>query len=152
MAKTGIMKIEDNVTEKMMNMINKGRDGRAFMMRKVLPKYRNAQRDRFRTQNDSQGEPWDDLNDDYARRKLVKYADFPGGGRKMLIATNRLMKAVTGTGSAGDAYYLATNTSFLFSVSVPYAHHVDLVRPLMEFKKEFVDDLKKEYVKWMLNK
>jgi hypothetical protein len=73
-------------------MIARSKGLQGFLQRNVLDAYRNAQRKRWDTQNASEiGLPvWPSLNERYAKMKLVKYRNFEGQGRKMMIATNNL--------------------------------------------------------------
>jgi hypothetical protein len=56
-------------------MIERGKDMRAALAR-VYPVYQKLQVQRFQTNNASEGDEWDDLNQEYAKYKLKRY----GGG------------------------------------------------------------------------
>lgn len=137
----GLKKVEDTVTNRLNEMISRGRDARAFMVRVVRPTYQNAQRKRFQTENTSEGNQWDELNPKYAKYKLKKFAGFPGGGRKINIATGKMMSSLILEESSSFSE-IATNFSYIITFDVPYMKYVDEVRPVLQFRDEFYSEIK----------
>lgn len=129
-------------------MIYQGRDPRAFMVKYVREAYIDAQNKRFMTKNTSQGEKWAALNPIYAEYKLKKFKDFPGGGRKINVATGRLFNALILEGK-GDYSEMVFAESYVIAFKPEYAKYVDEVRPIVQFRKEFYADLRKKAIKWM---
>lgn len=144
-----LRKVEDTATKRIEDMINKGRSSRAFFAKYVRPAYQEAQRKRFATENTSEGPKWANLSPNYAKHKLEKFKGFPGGGRKINIATGRLVDALL-LKNKEDAHELIFETSYVIKFGVPYAKYVNEVRPIVEFRKEFYDDLKKKCTQWMI--
>jgi len=146
-----LKKVQDTVTTRLDSMIATGKDPRAFMLKIVRPAYQAAQRKRFATENQSEGQKWSPLNSKYAEYKLKKFKDFPGGGRKINIATGKLVNSLL-LQDATLVNELVTHTSYVISIKVPYAKYVDEARPIMQFRKQFTQDLKKQFTSWMLRK
>lgn len=124
-------------------MINSATDIRAYFNTVVLEQYKNAQRERWMTENASEGSRWKDLNTDYAASKLTRFAGFPGGGRKMLIATGKLFENVF---SPRKVVKPRTMELFVSTSDVPYARYVDEERPFMRFgrttRSEILDGIR----------
>jgi hypothetical protein len=97
MAKANIFVKFDAFDAKMQKIMSRARDLSSYFDTVVFRQYQNAQKKRFMTENASEGAPWAALNSKYAVGKLKMYKRFPGGGRRMLIATNALSNAVTGS-------------------------------------------------------
>lgn len=149
MAGKGISVVEDKVSGRLNQMINSLGFKRQYLQTRALPKYFKAQRQRFITENATQGTRWEPLNDVYAAYKKKKFADFPGGGRKMMIATGRLMQSLTSAESP-DFRKLVTDSALIVSTAVEYAKYPAETRPIMEFNQAFVDDIKADYKQWLL--
>lgn len=92
------------------------------------------------TENASEGGAWQALNPKYVARKLKKFVDYPGGGRKMLIATNRLVNSVTGDQKT-EHYKLVTNTTLEVGTLVPYAKYVNDKRNFTDLSDKTIEDL-----------
>lgn len=144
----GLKKVEDTVTARLNKIIERGRDSRAFMVRVVRPTYQNAQRKRFMTENQSAGAQWAPLNPKYAKYKLTKFKDFPGGGTKINIATGKMFNTLV-LQESGSYSEIATEFSYILAFDSPYMKYVDEVRPIMQFRDEFYKDLKKQLVTWL---
>lgn len=151
----GMFKVQDNVTKRLEQMIARGKDARAFFARVVIPSYRMTQKKRWITENatpEVSGGPWPKYEETFsnpvaaARYRAYKkrmYSSFPGGGRKMMINTNRLFKSVIRDGGASsDGYILMTSNELIVATSVPYAKYVDEKRKIMSFSDSWVNDLK----------
>lgn len=157
---SGMKKIKDTVSDRLKAMIEKGKSAEGFFAQVAYPEYRNAQRKRFLTENDSQGNKWSPLNAKYKEWKRVNYAGWVGDGQKTNIRSGRLITSLLGKsfgeGESVDGtkeHRLMIQDKFmLVGTTVPYAKHVDDVRPIMQFKKEFIDSLKTKYLHYVVSK
>lgn len=113
------------------DMLTRERALQSYLNRNVVEQYRNIQRKRWMTQGDSEGSPWRALDPVYAARKKRVFAGYPGGGTKMLIATNRLITGVIGPG--GDFRKVTTPRSITIGTVTPYAKYVDEERTFTSF-------------------
>jgi hypothetical protein len=123
------------------DMLKRERAMQSYFNRNLLEQYRNIQRKRWMTQGESEGSPWRALNPDYAARKKRVYASYPGGGTKMLIATNRLITGVVGPG--GDFRKVTTPRSITLSTVTPYAKYVDEDRTFTKFGAKSLQEIYK---------
>lgn len=91
MADAKWQKLEDKITGQLQIMIERGRDARAYFMRRLLPKYREYQMLRWTSENQGQ---WPKLTSySYMKWKLRKYSSAIGQGEKMMIASGELLKS-----------------------------------------------------------
>lgn len=115
-------------------MVSRARNIRSYLNTVVVRQYQDAQMKRFQTENESEGATWVPLTPRYLAQKLIKYAESPGGGRKMLIATGRLSDAAL---MRGEGYYkIVDNRSIRIGIDdgmIPYAKYVARTRPFMTF-------------------
>jgi hypothetical protein len=123
----------DRLTKTIKNI---GRDFDAILSRDILQLYKNAQAKRFKSQNQTEGDPWPQLNPTYARWK-ARYAKthpgtFMGGGRAMGIATGRLYKAAT-MQNLNDTQAITRGRTLFINISVPYAGYFNEVRNISSF-------------------
>ena len=123
MAGASIKAINTGIQDNLTAMLDRQHSMQAYLDRIVYRQYQNAQRERWMSEGASEGVPWDSLNPAYASRKLIKFASYDGGGRKMLIATGRLFKSVIGPGE--DHQKVATNDELTVSWSTEYAPYVN---------------------------
>jgi hypothetical protein len=133
-------------------MINRANLPTGYLGRVVYPEILNIQGRRWATENASQGDQWIPIMPDYARRKLRRYQSYPGGGRKLLVATDTLRQAMTNTkGGTGDKYHhrILTNREVGFYITVPYAGFVDKVRDITSLTKQQIDGFAKGFAKYI---
>jgi hypothetical protein len=90
---------------------------RAYLNTTVYRQIQNIQMQRWVSEGGSEGQSWKPLNPRYAEWKTKKYADSPGSGKKMLIATGQLASGVIGPVDGGDALGLRG----------PYRSHLKVV-------------------------
>jgi hypothetical protein len=128
----GLAIVENGIVNQLQGMVDRTNRMQAYLNRIVYKQYQNAQRERWMSENASEGTPWKALNPQYAKRKQIKFASYPGQGTKMLIATGQLQKDVIGPSSGGHRK-LVTNKSIEVSWTTPYASYVEEVRPFAEF-------------------
>ena len=131
----------DGAIAQLRAMLDRGKLARGWLNRVAYPMVIRIQRYRWETENISEGGQWAALNPDYAKRKLTKFADYPGAGRKMLIATGRLIEGMTGE-NPSDHYKVVTDTSLEVGTTVSYAKYVDEKRTITRLSSKTVQSLK----------
>ena len=146
MAKKGILQmIEKGIQKSLNDLLNRTLGIRTYLNTVVYDQYKNAQRKRWMTEGASEGESWKQLDPKYAAWKMRKFANKPGGGRKMLIATGRLFAAVVGEaageGQKTEHRKIVTNKSIEIAWTTPYAPYVDEIRDFSEFGDRTTEDI-----------
>jgi hypothetical protein len=111
-----------------------------WLNRVAYPELIKVQRVRWQTEGSSEGEKWDALNPSYRTLKLKKFADYPGGGRKMLVATSRLVTSMTGENKE-EHWKLVKGNELQMGSIVPYAGFVDDSRDITTLSDETVERL-----------
>lgn len=141
---------------KLEEMATRAKSPQTYLNTVFLEDYRNAQRQRWMTENSSEGATWERLNPAYAAYKLKRYGggpkyktgkrgegrwvpdgswpSYPGGGRKMLIATGDLFQSVIGPGKGFNK--IVTDRSIIIATSIDYAPMVNRLRPFMRFSQQ----------------
>ena len=144
------MKVEDGISKWAEKVLNRSSTAgiRAWLNRVAYPKLLQVQLKRWQTEGSSEGETWAALNPDYARSKLKRFAGFPGGGRKMLIATGRLVQSMTG--QSGEGRKIVTENKLELVTTVPYAVYVDEKRDITGLSEETVDELVDELISYLM--
>ncbi len=154
----------------------KARDARALLNGPILQVYKNAQYQRFQTENSSETGQWKPLSTKpikpwwiknsedragevaawesggYEAAKRFIYKDFPGGGSKMMIGTGRLFKGLTGDVASGFKK-VVTSKSLVISLDdgiVPYAKYAALERPFMSFGNSTIEKIQEIIRKYMV--
>lgn len=127
--------VQDGITISLNAMLDRGAAMQSFLNRNIFRMYQNAQRDRWMTENESQGDLWKRLTPAYAERKKKLYATYEGGGEKMLIATGKLFKSVIGPGDGMRK--IVTNKSLFIATGVEYAGFVDDARTFTKWSPGF---------------
>jgi len=128
----------DNISKDLKAKISRANTVSSYLDRVFARQFAKAQIERWETQNASETGQWQALNTKYATYKKKKFASFPGGGSKMMIATGKLQGAATLRDSAGYLK-LTTNKSISISINtgyIPYAIYPGTMRPFMEFSDE----------------
>ena len=104
---------------------------------------------RWQSKGASEGSPWRPLTQKYAKQKLRRFAKFPGGGTRLLVATSRLLSANTGRPEeSGDINKLIMNGVLYVRIGVPYAKFVHkfksggINRDIMRFAPETYAEMK----------
>ncbi len=141
MAENVSLKISvDGIGEYLNGMLDRTKLVRGWLNRVAYPMIIKAQQMRWMTEGASEGEGWAPINPRYAKWKLKKFADYPGGGRKTLIATSRLVKGMTGE-NLSDHYKLVTDRTLEVGTTINYARYVNETRNIVELGPETVDSL-----------
>ncbi len=151
---TGIKKIQDDLEPRLKQLLTRAQSSKASA--RLYPLYQKLQTQRFMTEGASEGYPWPSLKKEYETYKKKKYAEYPGGGRKLLIATSTLAGAVIGPGSPfnGTDKHRAIFRPYQMQISVEqsgtnaagkkfnYPQYVAEKRPFMKFSPKSVQLLK----------
>lgn len=114
----------DGISAVLGQMTSRAQLMRGWLNRVAYPTVVAAQRMRWVSEGASEGASWRQLNPSYARQKLRKYASYPGAGRKLLVATSRLVGGVTGD-NPNDHYKLVTDNRLEVGTVIPYAEYVN---------------------------
>lgn len=132
-------KISGGISKSIESMLTREKKMQGWLNTVAYKTYQNAQRKRWMSENDSEGLRWKPINALYRQQKLKRFASFPGGGRKTMIATDRLRQSVVGP--SPDHRKLTTTKSITILTSVPYANEVDKERTFTTFSDKFKEDL-----------
>jgi hypothetical protein len=141
MADSLLKAIDRQVTKSLQAKLDRTKLMSGFLNRVIYPMYQNAQRMRWASFNATEGSLWASLDSKYAKRKLIKFASFPGGGRKMMIAKGRLFNSVTGD-SLEDHRKIITDNSIEVLTTVEYAGFVDEKRPFLKLSDKTLNEMK----------
>lgn len=134
-----------------------------WLNRVGYPMLLKAQQMRWQTEGASEGVNWAPLTSrNYKTYKLKRFADYPGGGRKTLIATGRLAYSMTLSSNLesnkskdGDHYKLVQGNKLEMGTFVPYAKYQqqadrDMVTIGPDTEQALVDNLRDYIVKGTL--
>jgi hypothetical protein len=130
----------NGISQHLNNMIDRSRAIDGWLNRVAYPAIIKAQRVRWQSEGESEGETWTPLNPRYARQKLKRYRDYPGQGRKMLIATGALIASMTGDDQSKH-FKLVGNQRLEVGTMLGYAGYVDDVRDITTLSQATLDDL-----------
>lgn len=135
-----VKKVEDGVTVRLNNMLGRIAGLQSYLNTVVYKQYQDAQIKRWETEGSSeQKRKWKRLTPVYLKRKLIKYAAAPYGGRRIGIAGGDLVQSVVGSNKRFHRK-IVTKTQLIIGTSIKYAGHFAEERPIFEFGK----DTKKE--------
>ena len=140
MAAAVLQAIQNSVTKSLEAKIKRGKSLRAWLNRVAYAEYKNIQRERWMTENTSQGAKWPALNEKYALRKARIYAEFPGGGTKMMIAKGTLFNSVVGDDLSAHRK-IVTDTTLEIHTTVDYAQYPDKIRTFTQFSPQTMKNL-----------
>lgn len=114
-----------------------------WLNRVAYPEILKAQKQRWMTKGASEGNTWDEITPSYAKRKLRRFADYPGSGRRLLIATGRLAYSMTLDNSLrgpksteSDHGKIVGNNRLEIESFVPYGKYVNEDREFTTLGKE----------------
>jgi len=130
----------DGISEHLKKMIERSNLVAGWLNRVAYPKILEVQRMRWASEGNSEGSGWRQLKANYKTYKLKKYADYPGSGTKLLIATNRLVDSMTGKSKA-EHWKLVQKNKLEVGSFVPYAAFVDKERDITSLSKDTVDSI-----------
>lgn len=136
MANVSFLRKQNDVTDRLNAMVTRARDVRSYLNTTVVRQYQTAQLNRWQTENASESDTWDSLNDRYAKWKAKKFASYPGGGKVMLVREGKLVSAATLRDGGASSYKIVTQTGIRIGINdgnLPYAKWVAGKRPFMSF-------------------
>lgn len=140
-----------NITETA-SMLQKMRDRAEFaagyLNRVVYPQILQIQLNRWRSEGASETGAWAPLNPSYARQKLNRYAAYAGGGRKILIATGRLVDSMTNPRSK-DHFKMVEKNRLYVGSKVEYGGFVNELRDITGLSRRTIDGLVKGYLNYI---
>lgn len=143
------VQVKNGIELNLQGMIKRGKSLSSYANRVLVKQFKQAQEERWQTENSSQGAPWEPLEPNYKKQKLKKFAAYPGGGSHTMIATNRLTEAAQLKNTSNylksvtdQNVTIAINTS-----SLPYAIYPGVMRPYMSFSQ----DTLRSWVKGLAN-
>lgn len=131
--------IEDGIRADLTGKLTRARTIDSYLNTNLFRQWQKAQLERWKTDNASEGERWLPIDPEspYGKRKPVKYASYPGGGKVTMVATGKLMYAATGRGPGFLKQVSSTRAMFGVSLAdVPYAAYAGEDRPFMEISDE----------------
>lgn len=131
----------DGASKKLQQMINRSGLARGWLNRVAYPMIIESTRMRWASEGASEGRSWPALNPAYAMAKLKRFAAYPGGGSKMLIATGRLVESMTGEDTR-DHFKLVEDKRLTVGTTVGYAKYVDEMRPITVLGSQTTTNLK----------
>lgn len=130
--------------------MNKAIHPEAFLVRVAYPMYQKFQRKRWMTRNVSEGMQWKPNALRYSEWKKIKYASFPGGGTKVMIATGRLFQSIIGP--SPDHRRIIRGTKMIIGTSVEYASYAGDIRPFFPLSDKSRNTIVREFKKWISQK
>jgi hypothetical protein len=136
----GFEKTSDGIEVTIRAIVTRGHTMSSYLNRYLYPKYQQAQIERWQTANQSQREEWRALTPQYKKRKIKKFASYPGGGQVLMVATSRLSMAAQGRDGALKIVTDRTMTVGVDLGVLPYAKYPGAVRPFMTFSDETIQD------------
>lgn len=131
---------ELGITDRLNAMRKRANAMQGFLNRNIFTMYQNFQRERWMTENRSEGVRWERLNPEYQSRKKRQFAAYPGKGTKMLIATGTLLESVIGPGK-GFRKVVSPKRLYIFTV-LDYARHVNKTRPFTGFSEKSMEKVR----------
>lgn len=118
-----LKKLSNGIEKNLQAKLQRANSLQSFLNRNVYAMYQNFQRTRWMTEGSSEGQQWAPLSPTYAKYKLKRYSEYPGGGSKMLIATQKLFNSVVGPGQGQRK--VVTNRQLTIYTNTDYANFVD---------------------------
>lgn len=145
---TRITVLRRDVTDRLLGKVAKMGNIDGFLKRVIYQDYRAFQAKRWDTEGASEGMSWERLNPTYRRRKEIRFANYEYGGKKMGVATGRLLKSAVGP---SEDHRVTVGGGRLTVVStVPYAAYFDDKRSISRWSEASIKAMKdriREYLK-----
>lgn len=131
----------DGAGDKLRLMLTKADTIRGWLNRVAYPLIIESQRMRWVSENATEGGSWRRLNPVYQVMKLRKFQDYPGGGRKMMIATGNLADSITGD-NPRDHFKLVSSYRLETGSKVTYAKYANEDRNFSVLGQNTIQKLK----------
>lgn len=148
MGVSGFQKVVSDVSNSLQGILKRANLIDGYLDRVVYPTYQNIQRERWASENASQGSAWPALSAQYAGQKVKKYASFPGGGTKMMIATKRLFNSVVGD-TLDEHRKIISDHQLQIYTTVPYAPYANQARQFTTFSEDEIRKIKSDIVNYL---
>lgn len=129
--------------------VRRAKNPQAFLRNIAYPMYQRFQRQRWITENVSEGDQWKRLNPRYAKSKRKVFASYPGAGQKMMIATGRLFASVIGPSK--DHRRLIRGSKMIISTAVEYAEDANKERPFFPLSDRSMGAIHNAFKKWVMD-
>lgn len=151
MATARWIKTSDGIERYIGAFLERGKTIQAYLNRVAYPQYQQAQVGRWQSENASETGQWAALNPKYAVRKIKEFAEFPGGGRALMVATGKLSQAAMGRGD-GALKVISGNTMTVGVEDsvIPYGRWAAGLRPIMEFGQDTTDLILTGVADWLM--
>jgi hypothetical protein len=146
----GLEILVDQITARIDAMAKRANTLPQFFERNLKRRYLDAQKSRFMLENSGEfvdGGTWDRLSPAYAAAKPHRFKSYPGGGTKLLIATNKLVDSVLAKST--DYRQVTGDRSFIVSTTVPYAGFVDDKRTITRFNSKFYIGINQDLIAYV---
>lgn len=147
MPTANLRQVQNGIERRLKDMVNRTHSVSSYLNRTLFRKYQEAQVERWKTENSSQGSQWPSLSPEYLKRKrkIALKEGYRGGGNAMMVLTGKLY---SGAAAIDDSYYnkVVTNTKFVIALntgSIPYAGYAGNRRPYMKFSPAAIREWKK---------
>jgi hypothetical protein len=150
--KAGITITQDAISKYHDSLVKKSKLD-AGLVKNVTAMYVNAQVRRWESSGSSEGNTWPRVKNQKAKER--RFAAYPEGGRRTLIATGNLLRAATlqPPGATPPRYprvtgsRLVADSSITFAVKGKYVGYAAEDRPYMKFseatKRQILDEMKR---------
>jgi len=153
---------ETSITQMFNNMLSRTKLADGWLNRVAVPLLYEVQRQRWMTENTSEGDQWAPLNPVYARYKLKRYGggpkrdggtwpNYPGSGTKLMIATGRLVDSMSKPGGDGVKMVqrMGTTTRLTLGTLLDYAKYPNATRNFTDLSQSTVDNITEQYVAYV---
>jgi hypothetical protein len=166
---TGITRTEKGITDRLDGMLNRSKGLRSFLNRNIYRMYQDVQKERWMTENVSEGTKWKENSSfptfanwepegspfrkfwpqGYAQYKLYKYQNAPLKGRSVMVATGDLFQSVIGPGKGFRK--VIEDRSITILTSIPYAKDADDVRTFTTYSLQTRKRFRKAIAQFVFN-
>jgi len=151
MANHGFKQIVNDVMKRQIAQLTIEQAMVTFFSRTLYPFYKIKQKERWITRNASEGATWTDISSKWKTIKTSlkkKYPDKYPGGDKVLVFTGDLFNSVVGRTT--EYHRVAfTPKKFTVTTTIPYAEHVNAIRPFTGFGDNTNDEIREKLSKFL---
>lgn len=139
-----------NIQASLNKKIANAKNPATFLRSTAFPMWQAFQRKRWMTENTSEGRKWERLDPKYAKRKAIKFASYPGAGRKIMYASGRLFGGVIG--ETTEHRRVIRGSRMTLSTTVPYAKYPNEQRPYTPLSDKSLNKINKAYRDWVMGR